>query len=109
MNMLAIDNPNSLDHLIQRTDIVVMLMSDMSCNVCLAIYPELEAMSQRFSDVIFASADVSSMQNLVGQYMIFLYPTIIVFVMGKETVRFERLFSLKDVESSINRYNKLLK
>jgi thiol-disulfide isomerase/thioredoxin len=107
--MLTIDNPNSLEHLIKSTDIVVMLMSDMSCNVCLAIYPELEAMSQRIPNVIFASSDVTTTKTLVGRYMIFLYPTIIVFVMGKETVRFERVFSLKDVESAINRYNRLLK
>ncbi|MDP3386750.1 MAG: thioredoxin family protein [Eubacteriales bacterium] len=108
MIMFAIDDSNDLERLIQLNEIVVALMSDMSCNVCLAIYPELEAMSRRYSNVIFASADVASIKTLVGQHMIFLYPTIIVFVMGKETVRFERVFSLKDVESAINRYTEIL-
>lgn len=106
--MLTLEKPKDLEHLIQGTDIVVALMSDMSCNVCLAIYPDLEFMSHEFPGVIFVSADVTSMRNLVGQYMIFVYPTIIIFVNGKETVRYERVFSLMDVETSINRYYNLL-
>lgn len=106
--MLIIDNSKDLEHLIQINDIVVVLMSDTSCNVCLVIYSELESISRRFSDVIFASAEVPSMKNLVGQYMIFVYPTIIVFVQGKETTRFERVFSMIDVESALNRYTELL-
>ena len=106
--MLALDKPNDLEHLIKGIDIVVALMSDMSCNVCLAIYPDLESMSQQFPNVMFVSADVTSMKNLVGQYMIFTVPTIIIFVNGKETVRFERVFSLMDVEISISRYDQLL-
>ncbi len=106
--MLKIDDSNDLESLIQMNEIVVVLMSDMGCGVCLAIYPELEAMSQRFPDVIFSFADMAINKKLVGQHMIFVYPTIIIFVQGKETVRFERVFSMIDVESTVNRYTELL-
>lgn len=106
--MMIIGNSRDLEHLIHTNKIVVVLMSDKGCNVCLAIYPELEIMSQQFPNVIFAYADVPSMKNLVSQYMVFVYPTIVIFVEGKETIRFERLFSLYNIESAINRYTNLL-
>ncbi len=106
--MLIIDDSKDLESLIQMKEIVVVLMSDMSCGVCLAIYPELESMSQIFPDVIFSFVDMTIAKKLIGQHMIFVYPTIIIFVQGKETVRFERLFSMIDVESTISRYTELL-
>ncbi|HBH12545.1 MAG: Thioredoxin [Clostridiales bacterium 38_11] len=106
--MVIIDDSKDLEHLIHVNEIVVVLMSDMGCSVCLAIYPEFETMSQRLSDVKFAFVDMGITKKLVGRHMIFVYPTIIIFVQGKETVRFERVFSMIDVESAINRYNDLL-
>jgi len=93
---------------IETAPLVVALFSDLGCNVCLAITPELEALSEAYPDVSVISADVETIKALVGDYLVFVYPTIIVFAEGKETRRFERVFSMGDIEATVERLNGLL-
>lgn len=93
---------------IREKALVVALFSDLECNVCLAITPELEALSEKYSRADFVTADVEVIKSLVGDYMVFVYPTIIIFAEGRETKRFERVFSMDDIEASIDRYYSLI-
>lgn len=93
---------------IREKSLVIALFSDLECNVCLAITPDLEALSDKYNQANFVTADVEVIKSLVGEYMVFVYPTIIIFAEGKETKRFERVFSMEDVEASIDRYYSLI-
>ena len=93
---------------IQEDDLVVMLFSDLGCNVCLAITPDLDEMAQRYPLAKFMTADVEVIKALVGEHLIFVYPTIVVFAQGKETKRFERVFSMDDIEATIDRYYNMI-
>ena len=106
--METIISTQVLQNMLQEEGIVVALLSDLGCNVCLAIYPELEDMAKRYPAVRFVSADVEKMKTLVGAYRVFLYPTVIVFVNGKESLRFERVFSIDSIEATIERYLEIL-
>lgn len=101
-------SPESIKALIAEEDIVVALFSDLACNVCLSITPDLIEMSNRYPRVSFITADVEAVKALVGEYLILVYPTIIVFAQGKETKRFERLFSLDVLEETIERFDTIL-
>lgn len=93
---------------IQEDDLVMFLFSDLECNVCLSIYPDLEEMSHRYPKAKFLTADVESIKELVGEHLVFVYPTIIIFAQGKETKRFERVFSINDIEATIDRYYSMI-
>lgn len=101
-------DPNEINDLIETENLVVALFSDLGCNVCLSITPDLIAMSEAYDRAKFISADVMAIKALVGKYLVFVYPTIIVFAQGKETMRFERVFSLDDLEATIQRMDVLL-
>ena len=101
-------DPNEINGLIETENLVVALFSDLGCNVCLSITPDLIAMSETYSRAKFISADVLAGKQLVGKYLVFVYPTIIVFAQGKETMRFERVFSLDDLDATIQRLDTLL-
>lgn len=96
-----------LKQLIDEHDIVFILLSDMGCNVCLSIYPDIEALEKKYSRIQFFSADPSQDQSMVGQFLVLVYPTILVYVDGKETYRFERLFSLEDINDKLLRLDSL--
>ncbi|GAB6108077.1 thioredoxin family protein [Fusibacter bizertensis] len=104
-NYTSSDEVNAL---IKNEDLVVALFSDLGCNVCLSITPDLEEMSEAYEKSHFISADVETIKTLVGEYGVFVYPTVIVFTQGKEAIRFERVFSIGDIEASVSRYNDLL-
>ncbi len=93
---------------IRENPLVIALFSDLECNVCLAITPELEVLSEKYKQAKFVTADVEVIKSLVGEYMVFVYPTIIIFAEGKETKRFERVFSMDDIEAAIDRYHSLI-
>ncbi|MBE0451549.1 MAG: thioredoxin family protein [Clostridia bacterium] len=102
--MVNLNNLVQVKKSIQEDDLVVMLFSDLGCNVCLAITPDLDEMAQRYPLAKFITADVEVIKALVGEHLIFVYPTIVVFAQGKETKRFERVFSMDDIEATIDRY-----
>ena len=87
---------------------MVGLFSDLGCNVCLAITPELEQMSERFPRVSFMSVDVKLEPSLVSKYLVLVYPTIILYTQGKEAMRYERLISLEQLEATVERYDDII-
>ncbi|MDH8679539.1 thioredoxin family protein [Fusibacter bizertensis] len=101
-------SPEAVKEIIKNEDLVVALFSDLGCNVCLSITPDLEEMSQSYAKAQFISADVETIKALVGEYMVFVYPTIIIFAQGKETKRFERVFSIGEIEATVSRFSELL-
>lgn len=104
----VMSNMNEIEQLIQENNIVVSVFSDLGCNVCLAILPELEKLSQVYPRVTFMSVDVKLEPQLVSQYLVLVYPTLILYTQGKEAVRYERLISLDQLEATIERYDALM-
>ncbi len=102
------NHPEDIRKIIEEQDLVVALFSDLECNVCLSITPDLIEMSEAYPNVNFISADVAAVKALVGEYLVLVYPTIIVFAQGKETKRFERLFSLDVLEETVARFDRIL-
>ena len=99
---------DEIEELIQKENIVVGLFSDLGCNVCLAITPELEKLSEVYPKVTFMSVDVKLEPQLVSQYLVLVYPTLILYTQGKEAVRYERLISLDQLEAVIERYDAII-
>ena len=99
---------NEIEQVIETESMVVALFSDLGCNVCLAITPELEKLSESYPNVRFISADVKLEPSLVSRYLVLVYPTLILFTQGKEAMRYERLVSLDQLEATINRYDTIL-
>ena len=101
--MNPLNKIEEVKEVISKEDIVVALFSDLSCNVCLAITPDLIQMAEEHPKVAFISMDTEVVKAMVGECLIFAYPTIIVFAQGKESGRFERLFSMMDIEETVSR------
>jgi thiol-disulfide isomerase/thioredoxin len=106
--VIKISHLEALRQVISEKPMVVALVSDMDCNVCLAITPELMAMEEHFPEVTFVSLDTKEVPAVAGEHLVFVYPTLILFAEGKETVRYERVFSMLDVEAHIERLADLL-
>lgn len=93
---------------VESESLVLAQVSDLGCNVCLAITPDLDDMSTRYPKATFISVDTKVIPEMASEHLVFVYPTLIVFAEGKETKRFERVFSLLDVEEHIDRMASIL-
>ena len=96
------------EKLIQQDQIVCIYISGKECGVCGAVKPKIEKLLEDFPQVRSWYADLDENPEIAGQYSVFSIPALLLFVQGRETVRYARYFSIDEVRSSIQRYYSLL-
>lgn len=106
--MKAIKDVETLNQMIEEESMLLAVFSDIGCSVCLAIHPELEALEKDHENVSFVTVEVTELKSVVGDKRIFVYPTIIIFTMGKEAKRFERVFAMDDIKKTLERYESII-
>ena len=92
----------------QQSDMVCMYFSRPDCGVCDALRPRVEALLEEYPGVDSWFVDLEQHPTAAGHYTVFTIPAVILFVQGKETVRFARHFSIDQLEEKIARYYELL-
>jgi len=94
--------------LTDASDIVVLYLSRDDCGVCSALRPKVEELLTRYPGVKSWFIDLDEFPLAAGRYTVFTVPAVLVFVRGKETVRFARYFSIDELDDSLRRYCSLL-
>lgn len=97
-----------LNKAIEESPLVLAVFSDMDCQVCLSIYPDLLELEAIHPQVNFITVKVNEVKEVVSDKHIFVYPTLIVYTMGKEAKRFERVFAMDEIKATLERYENLL-
>ena len=57
--MHLIEDESKLREIIQEKSMTAVLFSDAACNVCLSIYPELEALEKVYPEMYFVTGGVA--------------------------------------------------
>lgn len=92
----------------QQNEMVCIYFSQPDCGVCNALRPRVEALLNEYPGVDSWFVDLEQHPEAAGHYTVFTIPALILFVQGKETVRFARHFSVDQLEEKISRYYELL-
>ncbi len=92
-------NLEEFQQILERHPIVVGYFSTESCNVCKVLRPQVRQMVEEMGGAHFEYIDTEKSPMLRGQYLVFSVPTIIVFVEGRETKRFNRYLSLQELQA----------
>ena len=92
----------------QQSEMVCVYFSQPDCGVCSALRPRVEALLNEYPGVDGWFVDLAQHPEAAGHYTVFTIPAVILFVQGKETVRFARHFSIDQLEEKISRYYELL-
>jgi thioredoxin-like negative regulator of GroEL len=93
---------------VQSAEIVLLYFSRPDCGVCDALRPRIEGMLEDYPGVDSWFVDLDAHPEQSGQFTIFTIPAVVLFVQGRETVRYARYLSVDEVESSVARYYDLL-
>ncbi len=89
---------------ISGTDIVVVYYSNDACNVCKIIKPKLlDLLNSEFPAAKSIYIDTEKSPMISGQYRVFAIPTIDIYVMGKEHVRFSRNVVMHEFEAAVRK------
>lgn len=99
---------NDIRSVVEGTDMVLLYFSRPDCGVCDALRPRVDELLQDYPAVDAWFVDLDAHPTLAGEFSIFTIPGVVLFVQGRETVRYARYLSIDQLEESISRYYELL-
>ncbi|MGL4761033.1 MAG: thioredoxin family protein [Sarcina sp.] len=93
---------------IAKSPISIVYFSGESCNVCPVIKGRVNSILENYKGISLIDIDASSNKELSASYDIFSIPVLLLFVDGKEALRFGRNIDFMEFEKSLNRYYELV-
>lgn len=104
MNIINITSNKELKEFISDNEGVVLYFSTPQCNVCKVLKPKLiELLNDKFPLMKFSYIDCDQYKELAAKYNVFVVPTILFLIKGKEFIRKSRNVSLAQLEEEIIR------
>jgi thioredoxin-like negative regulator of GroEL len=93
---------------INNEQIALLYLTTTDCNVCKVLKPKIQDICCEFELVKDKYIDIDDLPELKGEFSVFAAPTMILFIEGKETLRFSRNIDLYDFRQKLERYVDLL-
>ena len=89
---------------IEKHPAVLFYFSTLSCSVGEALEPKVrDLISREFPKIEFIWIDMNAAPEILGAFQVFVEPTILFFVHGKEYLRRSRHINPGELQSSIQR------
>ena len=99
---------NEIKEMIEKEQMVLGYFTTTDCNMCKDLFPKIEKILESFPNISGFRAESDVNLKIVGEYDIYMVPTIILFIQGKETIRVSRNVSIMELSNSIKRYYDML-
>lgn len=81
MNLTSID---SIKNFINQNVMCVVYFSSSSCSVCHALLPKIKEVLLDYPNIKFAQVEITDIPQSSGEYSIFTFPTILIFIDKKK-------------------------
>jgi len=106
--MKLYNDVEKIKEIINQDEIVLGYFTTTSCNLCKDLLPKIETLLEDYPKITGIKAESDIDQRIVGEYKVFMVPTVILFIQGKETIRLSRNISISELKSKIDRYCEML-
>src|SRR6056297_3329737 len=106
--MKLYNDVEKIKKIINQDEIVLAYFTTTDCNLCKDLFPKIETMLEDYPKITGIKAESNIDQRIVGEYKVFMVPTVVLFIQGKETIRLSRNISIPELKSKIDRYCKML-
>ena len=100
--MIDVISEAQLEELKAANDVLLVYLAPPTCNVGESMIDKVSALVSGHS-VAAAHVDTSAHPAISGQHLVLAFPTILVFVYGREFDRLSRIISMGDLERSLGR------
>lgn len=107
--MKVINNIKEIDSIINNNDIVIAMFGSSNCGPCRVIKEKLDNYLALNNDVEGIYIPTEKHTQYCASHSIFMVPTLIVYVKGKETIKKIRNVSFMELEEQINHFKELIK
>jgi len=99
---------NTINEFIKNNKMVLVYFTSTDCNMCKDLFPKIENMLHKFPNIVGMRSEVNIEPKIVGLYSVFIVPTIVLFIEGKETIRRNRAVSVYELSDAIKRYYEMI-
>ena len=106
--MEKINSLTKAEEVIRDNQIVMLYFSRNECGVCDAIRPKVEQLLANRPRIRAFEINAEETPDAAAQYSIFTIPGILLFILGKETIREARYVSMDELTGRIDRYLDML-
>ncbi|WP_077309959.1 thioredoxin family protein [Terribacillus halophilus] len=96
------------ERFVDENQLAILFISSPGCSVCEALLPRMKELAASLPDVQLAYTDASEVQEVVGRFMAFGAPTILVFAGGKEQIREGRFVRMEDFAQKLDKIISLM-
>ena len=102
--MIDLKSEKEFEDLVNNNDAVLVYFSTPQCNVCKVLKPKVkEFISEEFEKIKMAYVNCELLKETAAQNRIFVVPTILVFLDGKEFFRKSRNISISEFRKELER------
>ena len=102
--MLTASTIEDFSNLIRENRGVLFYFSTVSCSVGEAVEPKVrQLLSEKYPKLIYCTVDMNVSPELCGLNQVFVEPTILLFLEGKEAMRVSRNIGMIQLENSLSR------
>ena len=104
-----VNKPEVLLQMIDQQDISLIYFYNNDCAPCISLRPKMENLiSQEYDDIDLYFMEGNRHAEFLAELSILSFPTIIIYVAGKEAKRYSKYISLSEIATDIDRYSSLL-
>ena len=97
-----------ISEFIENNPISIIYFSGSTCGACDAIKEKILKIIKEYNEVKLLEINGVIEKELSATYDVFTLPILILFINGKETIRFGRYFDILEFKKLINRYYELI-
>ncbi len=101
-------NNKKIEEIVAENDIVILQFSSITCQPCTAIRQRIDAWQNSHSSVEAWHISIDEYPEMAAQNQVLTFPTVVVYVDGKEAIHESGYFSLDDVLARVERYIELM-
>lgn len=106
--MYLYNDVKKIKEIIEQEEIVLAYFTTTNCKLCKDLFPKIETMLKDYPKITGIKAESDIDQRIIGEYKVFMVPTVMLFIQGKETIRLSRNISIPELKSKIDRYCEML-
>lgn len=102
--MEHLTNIRDIGQAIERSRLCLFYIKSPYCSVCKAMLDKVGKIAAKYPSLCSFYTDVTEEPLLVGHFLVYSGPTVLLLMNGKEVYRGANFINLEELEHTINQY-----
>lgn len=97
------ENLVNIKNFIMENKYAIIYFGTQSCSVCHGVEPQVKNLLKEYLDIKSKFIWINAKNEIIGEFQIFTFPVLIMFIDGKEVFRMARFIPMTDLKNKIDR------